>query len=138
MKKLLASLLLSVALASPAAAARLQIIGLTSNTGAGNRISYQLAFWYDVPASRQVFYATPSKKSAWLGATTQDNTNLQNGSVYEEVVTYSPDGSQNLAQLEAGAQALWTQRNAIFQANNPWVNYGSTFDGTSWVITNIP
>lgn len=138
MKKLLAFLLVSIALASPAAAARLQIIALTSTSGGGGRPSYQLALWFDVPASRQQFYANPKKVSQWLGATAQDNTNLQNGSVYEEVVTYSPDGSQTLAQIEAGAVALWGARNALFQANNPWGSYGSTYDGTTWTIVSVP
>jgi len=117
-------------------AARFQIIALTQ--APGSRTAWQLVFWYNVPASRQKFYANPAAKSAWVDATGADNTSLQNGSVFEEVVTYSPDPTgQTVGQIEAGAAALWTARNAAFQASNQWANYGTTFDGTTWVVATV-
>ena len=46
---------------------------------------FRYALWADVPTVRQTFYANASAKSALLGATTADNTALQNGSVVEQV-----------------------------------------------------
>lgn len=117
-------------------AARFHIIALTQNVN-GPRVDWKLVFWYDVPVSRQKFYADPNAKSAWIDAQAGDLTALQNGSVFEEVVEYSPDGSQTTGQIEAGAVSLWNAHNTFFQANNPWANYGSTFDGTTWVVATV-
>lgn len=116
--------------------ARLQIIALTKTLDAG-RTSWNLAFWYDVPASRQKFFARPTATSAWLDAQPADVAALQSGSVYEELVTYSPDAVQGAAAIEAGAAALWTAKNAVFQASNPWGNYGTTFDGATWNLVVV-
>lgn len=117
-------------------AARFQIIALTRATD-GVRVTWKLAFWYNVPAARQKFYASASKMSVWIDATAADNTALQNGSVFEEIVQYSPDDSENTAQIESGAAALWTARNTAFQNFNPWSNYGTTYDGTTWVVATV-
>jgi hypothetical protein len=118
-------------------AARFRIIALTQNVN-GPRIDWKLVFWYDVPASRQKFFANATAKSAWIDAQAGDNTALQNGSVFEEIVSYSPDGAQTQGQIAAGALALWNQKNTAFQANNPWVNYGTTNDPVNgWVIATV-
>ena len=118
-------------------AARFRIIALTQNVN-GPRIDWKLVFWYDVPASRQKFFANTTATSAWIDAQPGDITALQNGSVKEEVVSYSPDGGQTQGQIAAGALALWTARNAAFQATNPWANYGSTNDPVNgWVIATV-
>ena len=118
-------------------AARFRIIALTKALDAG-RTSWTLAFWYNVAASRQKFFVRPSTYvSAWVDATAADNTALQNGQVFEELVQYQPDGSQGTAAIETGAAALWTIREAAFQASNPWANYGTTFDGTTWVVATV-
>lgn len=139
MKTFLVAALMVLALASPAEAARLQIIILNS-TQLGHGRVYNLAFWYDVPPERQkIFYTKPKKASAWSGATAQDNKFIENGSVFEELVTYSANGGQTIDQVEARAQALWQVKNAAFQApNHQWANYGSTFDGNTWTTVTVP
>lgn len=117
--------------------ARFRIIALDKSLDAG-RTNWRLVFWYDVSAARQQFYSRPASFiSAWIGATGADNTAIQNGSVYEEVVTYSPDSVQGTVAIETGAAALWTARNAVFQAANQWANYGTTWDGTTWSVATV-
>lgn len=113
---------------------RLNVIILTQNTAANE---YTFAMWADVPTARQPFYADTSAKSAWAGATATDNQNLQNGSVVEQVATTR----FNLATSIAGAQSNMQAQQQAFQTSitnaNPWVHYGSTWDGTTWsLVTN--
>lgn len=119
-------------------AARFRIIALDKALDAG-RTSWRLVFWYDVPAARQVFYTRPDTfASAWVGALSADNLAIQTGAVFEEVITYSPDAVQGVVAIETGAAALWTARNAAFQATNPWANYATTWDGTTWTLATVP
>lgn len=118
-------------------AARFRIIALDKLADAG-RTGWRLVFWYDVPAARQQFFTQdPTFLSAWIGANPTDLTALRSGEVFEEIVTYSPDVVQNVAAIEAGAAALWIARNAAFQTANPWANYGTTWDGSTWVLASV-
>ena len=117
-------------------AARFRIIVNTIGSDAG-RTSFKLIFWYDVPTARQRFYANPLKTSMWIDALPADVPAITSGAVFEEVVDYSPDGSQGIAAVEAGAAALWTAKNLAFQNMNPWARNGTTWDGTTWVLNAV-
>jgi|SRR5215472_4660988 len=111
---------------------RLNVIILTQESG-----DLSVALWADVPTSRQQFYANPNAKSAWVGATTTDNTNLQNGSVVEQVVVQRVPGGAGLAQIEGFLQNLWQGYQNNINNANPWSHYGSTWDGTTWTIVTV-
>jgi hypothetical protein len=115
-------------------AARLRIIVLERDRDA-NGFDYVL--WADVPTARQPFYASVDKKSAWKDALPADNTALQNGSVVESTghVAFPPGGS--MAQTQAELQVRWNAFQNEINAANPWRYYGSTWDGTTWVVTNV-
>lgn len=112
---------------------RLRVIILDKQQG--NR--YRYAMWADVPAARQSFYANAGITSAWRGATPTDNTNLQSGAVLELVDVISVDAGATLAQIEQGLQDVWNAYQASVTAANPWIRYGSTWDGTTWAITGV-
>jgi hypothetical protein len=116
-------------------AARLKVIVLERDHDT-NGFNYVL--WADVPVARQPFYAKPTGfKSAWKDALPADLTALESGAVAEATgyVAFPSGGSM------AQAQAKLEQKHAEFQAQvtnaNPWRFYGSTWDGTAWVIANI-
>lgn len=113
---------------------RLNVIILDQQASDPNTYNYVL--WADVPAARQAHYATANATSRWTGATTQDNTNLQNGSVAEQFGSQRVLSSATLPQIEAFFQAIWTGFQASVTANNPWIRYGSTWDGTTWTVAN--
>jgi len=96
--------------------------------------SYTFALWADVPAARQRFYANPNAKSAWLDATSQDNLNLQGGEVVETIVTQRVPAGTSISQMQVFMQSVWSSYQAQINAANPWVRYGSTWDGTTWSI----
>ena len=116
---------------------RLRVIFLAGTPDDPN--TWQAALWADVPASRQTFYADPTntRKSAWDGATAADNTNLQNGSVAEQVITQRVPPGTNISQIETYLQNVWTNYQNQITNNNPWVHYGSTWDGTTWNIVTV-
>src|SRR5215469_14811971 len=92
---------------------RLRVIFLAGTPDDPN--TWQAALWADVPSSRQQFYADPNplpagqvaKTSVWLGATAADNTNLQNGSVVETVLTQRVPPGSNISQIETYLQSQW-------------------------------
>jgi hypothetical protein len=96
--------------------------------------TYQFAMWADVPTARQTFYANPNAKSAWVGATAADNTNLQSGAVVENVMTQRVPPGTPLTQIEVFLQNQWQAYQTFITNNNPWVHYGSTWDGTTWTV----
>lgn len=98
---------------------------------------YDVVFWADVPAARQTFYANPSAKSAWAGATTTDNTNLQTGVMVEQQQMVRVPPGTTLAQAQAFLQAQWQTFQTYITNNNPWAHYGSTWDGTTWVMATV-
>lgn len=111
---------------------RLNIIVLDQPIDDAN--SYRYAMWADVPVARQTYYANPTAKSVWLNATAADNTNLQSGAMVEQVVTQRIPSNATLAQIEGFLQQTWTAFQARINAANPWLHYGSTWDGIIWTI----
>ena len=94
---------------------------------------YRLALWADVPATRQSFYAVNTFVSAWKDATGTDNTNLKNGAVLETVVELTVPSGWTLAQVQSEAESRWQKYQTFVTNRNPWVRYGTTWDGTTWV-----
>ena len=117
---------------------RLRIIVLDSpDVSQTARANFRLALWADVPVARQRFYAGAQNVSAWKDATLQDTQNLQNGLVAEQVVTYAPDTTRTLPQMEADAIAIWTAWQDRITNFNKWPNYGSTYEGSSWAFVTV-
>lgn len=111
---------------------RLRIIVLNQLNGDANLYSY--CMWADVPTARQSYYANASNKSAWTGATSADNGNLVSGAMVEKVDSLRIPNGTTLAQIEAFLQIRWTNFQSDITAANPWIRYGSTWDGTTWTI----
>jgi len=113
-------------------AARFKVIILDQDPVDSN--NYRFVMWADVPAARQSFYANATAKSAWIGALAVDITALQNGSVVETVVTQRVPSTSTLAQIEAFLQTQWNAYQTQITNFNPWIHYGSTWDGTTWTV----
>lgn len=116
-------------------AARLKII-LLDRRYAGTQ-SFNVAFWCDVPAARQAFYADANKTSAWKDATAEDIAALRSGAVVEIVEPFLSERGVTLAQAQTTLQATWTAHQDRVTAHNPWQRYGTTFDGTSWQAAGV-
>lgn len=98
-----------------------------------NAAQFRYVLWADVTFTRQAFYARPGAVSSWKDATAADNTNIANGVVAERVDVISRQPGGTLAQIQADLVASWTAFQAEVNTVNPWVRYGTTWDGTTWV-----
>ena len=110
---------------------RLKIIILETEP---EKINY--AFWADVPAARQRFYADAAKVSVWKDALAADNTALQNGSVTEFVHHLDIDAGVTDADRRLALRRDWQAFQARVNNYNPWDKYGTTFD-TAWAIGGV-
>jgi hypothetical protein len=113
---------------------RLNVIVLDQHGDDPN--TYNVVLWADVPAARQSRYANANAKSAWSGATAADNTDLQTGVMTESLFTQRISAGTALPQIEALLQSAWQNFQNQVNSNNPWVRYGSTWDGTTWTVLN--
>ncbi len=111
--------------------ARLRVIVLNQLNSAN---SYNCLFWADVPAARQGFYADASAASAWKDALPADNQALQNGSVVERGSVQTFQAGTTLGQIEAYLQGEWQKFQDSITSSNPWIHYGSTWDGVTWNV----
>jgi hypothetical protein len=99
--------------------------------------TYNYVFWADVPAARQVRYASSTIVSAWTAASSADNANLQSGAVVEQTGVVRHSSGTPLATVEQTLQQDWQAYQAQINTYNPWQRYGSFWDGSSaWTITN--
>ena len=104
---------------------------------AGDRPGFRVAFWADVPPSRQSFYADPAKTSAYNAASAAELTALQDGSVVESVEKFSADPPKSIAQVMTFLESRWQEFQNQINAHNPWRRYGSFWDGSAWTAQGI-
>lgn len=96
---------------------------------------WTVCYWVDVPVVRQGFYA--GQTSRFTGATQAEKDALTSGAVYERVDTYSVEGTPTLASVQAALEVQWASIQAEINARNPWVRYGSFWDGTTWTLGGV-
>jgi hypothetical protein len=100
--------------------------------------TYHVALWADVPVGRVSWYAMAGAVSAWKDATTADNTAIANGTVAESVQSVRIIKGAGQAARQQALQDAWTAWQSHITAYNPWIHYGSTWDGSTWTNTNNP
>ncbi len=114
--------------------ASLKIIVLQKNP---ERQSYDVAYWLDVPANKQAFYADPNKTSAYKNISAPDLAALRAGEFVEHVHAYSWTGTKNLATIQAELQA----QHAVFQSqltsSDTYTRFGTRWDGSAWTNVNL-
>jgi hypothetical protein len=116
-------------------AARLKIIVLEKLYN--DTQSFRVAFWLDVPTTRWPFFADPARVSVWKNATVEDIDRIKNGEVVEDVEPFQAEAGESLPSVQARLAALHAAKQDILNARNPWVRYGTTWDGTTWVVGGV-
>jgi hypothetical protein len=99
--------------------------------------SYNFVLWATVPTGREPAYANAGKTSAYQDATPEELTALQDGTVVERTGTlaYPAGGSGNFKQ---DLQKLFSEFQSEINKANPWVRYGTSYDGTTWTNAGTP
>lgn len=96
--------------------------------------SFRYIFWLSVPATRQTFYANASATSNVKDATAGELTAIQNGQVLEEVYTGNYPAGTPIATIQSDLAAKYTARQTVITNLNPWLYYGTSWDGTTWTV----
>jgi hypothetical protein len=124
MKKLL--LFISLWLFTLPAFAVKQVIVIQQSTN-GDQVCYQVANWYPISSGAQAQTAG----SRWTGASTAENTAIQNGSVLEEVNQRCFPVAQDVTTIKATLQRFWAVRNGQIGGIGPAQFQGVFFDSVS-------
>lgn len=94
---------------------------------------YRVAFWLAVPVARQAFVAlTAIDRSEFSGASPAELAALKAGEVIEQIGDFSYPVGTGIPAIQALLQAEWATRQATVTATNPWVRYGTSWDGAAW------
>jgi hypothetical protein len=96
---------------------------------------YNVLLWVDVPTARQRYYANPNAASAWKDALATDVQLLQTGAVLEQTSAENFPSGTTMNQVMQYLQARWQNFQNQINAVNPWLHYGSNWDGTNWTVT---
>src|SRR5690349_9887957 len=104
-----------------------QIIVLDQNSDGTNQ-TIRFAFWFPVTAG---ITPQPTFVSAWSGASTAENTALQNGTVKEELYFHTFPLGTPTANIKAVVNQAWTQRNTQINGIGPNQYFGVFFDSAT-------
>lgn len=126
MKKLLfVTVLLFLSL--PAMAVKRSVV--IGQSTSGSNVCYRIANWYVITTGQQ----TQTAGSQWSGASTAENTAIQNGSVLEEVNNQCFPVAQDVTSIKAVIVQFWTVRNSQIGGIGPAQFQGVFFDSvTGW------
>lgn len=98
---------------------------------------WKAVLWADVPVARRPFYAKPATwKSACVTATAQELADLRAGILAEKVMRLSNAEGQTFGQAQNDLEVDWQQWQNYVNNYNPWNRYDTSWDGTSWTVTN--
>jgi hypothetical protein len=105
--------------------------------GEPSDLSFNYALWADVPLARQPFYANPEAVSAYKGATAEELNAIKAGQIVEQVGSANFLAGTPLSTIKSYLQNKFAEFQQEITARNPWVRYGSYWDGTSWTEGGI-
>lgn len=109
-----------------------QIIILETNPSEGGLITIRVAFWLPVPPGQEV--PIPSlAQGAWKDISPEELLELQNGSIIEEVRSFTFPKSLDVGDVHKILQVAFNDR-AEYLASIPRKGqyYGTYFDGNGW------
>ena len=110
-----------------------RIIVLTQNSNE-TEISYSGLFWIPITSGVRIQTSGSnwSASGGSAGASTAENTAIQNGSIAEVAWGYSFPVGTSVGTIEAFLQQAWANKNAEINGIGPNQYYGSWWDGTTW------
>ena len=98
---------------------------------------FNVAFWLTVPVARQPFYANATATSRYKDASAAEVAAIQAGQIVEQVGDFAYLSVATLANVRTALQSEWTSRQTALNNLNPWVRYGSTWDGAAWTTNGV-
>ena len=111
-----------------------QAIIILDQTGMPSDLNYRVAFWLDVPAARQSFYANPAATSAFVGISADDLAAIRAGQTIEVVETIPRLAGTSLATVKQAARDRLPALQLEFNRDNKYNRYGTRWtQATGWV-----
>lgn len=95
---------------------------------------YRYALWADVPAARQSLYAASAQPTAYTLASVNEKAALADGSVAEKIGVIE---AISVAEARQMLVDLWTEWQAQVSNRNPWIRYGTFWNGTGWTAEGV-
>lgn len=110
--------------------ARKAIILERADTGG---VRYRVAFWLDVAAGREGYYADASASSVVPDVTADELTEIRAGRVVERVDYFSATPGLSTADLKVRLVTMWTSLQAALAADDTYDRYLTSWNGgTDW------
>lgn len=106
-------------------------------TGMPSDSNFRVAFWLDVPAARQSFYADATATSVVKGVTAPELAAIQSGAIVEVVETLPRLAGATVGDFRNNAEARFAQLQNELTNRNPWARYGTFWDGASWTPVTV-
>lgn len=100
-------------------------------------LNFNVLFWADVPAARQSFYANPTATSQNKQATAGELSALQSGAIVEKVQKFNFLAGTPIATIQAALIDAFNTYQTYINTYNPWVRYGTKWDGTTWTMNSV-
>ena len=115
-----------------------QAITILHQTGMPSDLNYRVAFWLDVPAARQPFYANPAATSALVGISAEDLAAIRSGAIHEVVEVIPRPAGTPLASVKQAARDRLPALQAEFNRDNRFNRYGTRWtQATGWVDVTV-
>ena len=115
-----------------------QAIIILDQTGMPSDLNYRVAFWLDVPAARQKFYANPAATSVVLDITAEDLAAIRSGAIHEVVEVIPRPAGTPLASVKQAARDRLPALQAEFNRDNRFNRYGTRWtQATGWVDVTV-
>lgn len=120
---------------------------ILQRTGEPSDYSFSYLLWADVPVARQAQYAklmpvattlNPNPVvTAYPEATTAETDAIKAGQVIEKVGQANFPVGTTMSTIQAYLIKEFNQFQSEVNTRNPWVRYGTYWDGTSWVVGGV-
>lgn len=115
-----------------------QSIILLDQEGMPSDLNYRVAFWLDVPAERQRFYANPAATSAFLDASAADLAALKAGQIAEVVETISRAAGTPMTAVKQAARDRLAALQSALNRDNRFNRYGTRWtQGGGWTDVTV-
>ncbi len=115
---------------------------ILDRTGEPSDLSFSCLFWLSVPAGREKFYTiheTPALpfSSRYQDATAEEIAALKAGTVIEMTENIVMPAGTPLTTIQARVIVRYNELQNALNSRNPFVRYGTSWDGASWTVGGV-
>lgn len=110
---------------------------ILERTGEPSDLNFTVIFWLTIPATRKAFFAKESATSIYKDATPDEIKAIQEGTIQELVINVSYPSKTPLSEITSELTAKFNEQQINLNTYNPFVRYGTFWDGTNWTNQGV-